>query len=63
MDIEEYTGPYWWTFERAIKLAKAQTRVNNPNQYFSVVKGEPNDPERPEECWAITNRHDPRVMK
>ena len=63
MDIEEYTSPHWWAFEKAIKLAKIPTMINEPNQYYSVVKGEPNDPQRPEECWAITNRYDPRVMK
>jgi hypothetical protein len=63
MDIVQYTGNYWWTFEMAIKRAKDQTMIIRPNQYFSVVKGEPDDLKRPEECWAVTNRYDPRVMK
>ena len=71
---EPWTGPFWWTFEKATEIANQisarQDICGDPElydfikgQYITAIKGEPDDPSRPEECWALTNRYDPRVVK
>lgn len=64
----EATGSFWYTYEEAVKASKDYSKNCSPvgsfyGMYCSIVKGEPNDPNRPEECWAVTNRYDQRVAR
>lgn len=58
-----YQGAFCWTNHDANVHV-----VNNKNclrmgEYWTTIKGEPCNSSRPEECWAITNRFDPKVRK
>lgn len=66
--MREYTGYFWWTYDQAVKEANKHCKTKNKEHpffgtYVSIVKGEPNNPNKPEECWAVTNRYDPRVSR
>jgi len=64
------TGHFWWTLESGIKFLtkeKEYFRLSNISNgfkaYETLIKGEPANPNKPEECWAVTNRYDPRIVK
>jgi hypothetical protein len=68
----EFTSRFWWTFESAKEkaniLSKGGDIHGDPSlyadlkkQYVTFIKGAPHDPTYPNECWAITNKFDPRV--
>lgn len=56
-----YQGAFCWTEKEAISQSNMRTRL--AKQYFTSVKGEPCDSTIPEECWAITNRFDPKIRE
>lgn len=56
-----YTGLFCWSLEAAQLVSKRWCR--EAKEYCTYVKGEPHDPTVPEECWALTNRFDPKVRK
>lgn len=60
-EYTESTGCFWWSYEAATSQANRLTKETG--FYISVIKGEPSDKEKPEECWATTNKYDPRVKR
>lgn len=59
-NLKPWIGAYWWTLEEATDLANRWTKTDGV--YYSTVKGEPKSPDVPHECWAVTNKYDPRVI-
>ena len=70
--LSEFTSNFWWTAEKAQELANTISRggdiLGDPslyaylkNQYVTSIKGPPFSEALPDECWAITNKFDPRV--
>lgn len=55
------SGPHWWTLEDANEASQLWTKIHK--EYCTCLKGEPYDPEMPEECWAVTNAFDPGVRR
>jgi hypothetical protein len=69
-EIRADTGYFWWTFEvgmAQISKEEGYFRLSNISNgfkaYETLIKGAPVDPNKPEECWAVTNRYDPRIVK
>jgi hypothetical protein len=58
-----YQGAFCWTLEQASKAVVNNKRCLDVGEYWTTVKGEPCNPEVPEECWAITNHFDPKVRE
>lgn len=71
MKPQSMTGQFWWTLEDI-----TDRMANNPDfkEYFDIenikngfvayetaIKGPPAEPDKPNACWAITNRYDPRI--
>ena len=55
------TCNYWWSLEEAIELSNKLSKKHKV--YFTQIKGEPDNPKIPDQCWAMTNRYDPNVIK
>lgn len=62
----EYTSLFWWTEEQIDRIVKKYSSKEAFAHFYGLyctgVKGEPMKPDRPDECWAVTNRYDPRVI-
>ena len=56
-----FTSRFWHTKETANKSANNMTKIKGC--YYTTVKGEPHDRQIPNECWAVTNRFDPRIKE
>jgi len=52
-------GYFLWSNEDANIMSLKKSKISGT--YWTSIKGEPIDPEVPEECWAITNKFDPAV--
>ena len=57
--LSKITGSFWYSFEEASKIALQTSK--NTKTYWTAIKGMPDVDASPEECWAITNKYDPRV--
>lgn len=58
-DTQEYIGSFLWTLEKSIELANQATK--DLGIYYTSIKGTPYFHTTPDQCWAVTNRFDPRV--
>ena len=68
-----HTTDYNMTLTTATKVANHWTKCESSidgfiykdwrSEYNTAIKGEPADSRYPEECWAVTNKFDPRVAR
>ena len=72
MRILLFTTETTYTFEKATEIAnrwsKAESSIDGDivcwnKEYNTAIKSIPADPSRPEECWAVSNMFDPRVIR
>jgi len=68
--VREYTTAFDLTYEEANLIAYCWSHGLCTSgipltlaDYNTAVKGEPEDINFPDECWAVTNKFDPRVVK
>jgi len=55
---------YWWS--RGLEAIPSEDGIRDKlwePTYCTAIKGIPENPDRPNECWQVTNRFDPRVAK
>jgi hypothetical protein len=62
-ELGPYTGCYWWSYEEATRQANIWTkRYGRYNTAIAATDMGYVIGETKEECWAITNRYDPRII-
>ena len=59
--VSAFTTQFWYCFADATRLSNEFTKCDK--EYFTAIKGKPLHSSIPHECWAVTNRFDPRAIK